>query len=443
MTFLDLLKAFNDRLWGDWLMYLLLGVGLLYTVATGAVQVRHFGRVMKECIIRPLTKSGTEADEGFITSFQALCTALASCVGSGNIVGVSTAVLTGGIGALFWMWVAAFFGMATKYGEIILGMLFRHHTPQNNVLGGPFYYIADGLHLKMLAKITAFFMVVQIVGGNFIQSNTLAGVLHHSFSLPPFLSGVILTALVMLVTLGGLKRLARIAVRLVPFMACAYLFGGFIVLIARAPALPGVFSRIFTRAFSLQAAAGGAAGSMLKLAMSKGIARGLYSNEAGEGSAAVIHSAAQVDHPARQAMTGIAEVFLDTFVICTFTGLVLGVTGFDTVPVSGSVAAAKAFASVWSPLEWLVIGCLLLFSFTTLISQWYFGFVGLNYLWGFGPADKFKYCFPFFCIIGACLKIETVWTLQDIALGLLTVPNLIALILLVPLVRQSTKEFFR
>lgn len=385
-------------------------------------------------------KSGEE-DAGSITSFQALCTAVASCVGSGNIVGVSTAIVAGGLGAIFWMWVAAFVGMATKYSEIVLGLLYRERDEQGRWVGGPMYYIKKGLHAPWLAVLCALFIVVQIIGGNFIQSNTISGVMSQSFGVAPLITGIVLVVLIFVVTLGGLHRLAHVAQKLVPTMALLYVVGGIVIILFNVTKVPGVFQQIFEEAFGLRAMAGGAMGSMI-ITMQKGVARGLYSNEAGEGSAPVIHSSANVKHPVQQGLTGVTEVFLDTFVICSITGLVLGVTGVVGSPVPDNVLAVNAFATVWEPLRYLVSFCLLLFSTTTLMSQWYFGFVGLNYVFGSKVADKFKYVFPLFCIVGALLKVEMVWTIQDIALALLTIPNLIAMIWLFPKVRKATREFF-
>ena len=224
-------------------------------------------------------------------------------------------------------------------------------------------------------------------------------------------------------------------------MATLYIASGLLIILINIKQLPGVFADIFAGAFGLRAVSGGVLGSMI-IAMQKGIARGLYSNEAGEGSAPVLHSAADVEHPAEQGIAGVTEVFLDTFVICTITGLVLGVTGVIAPGISGNVLPLYAFESVWPPMRYVLTASLLLFSTTSLMSQWYFGFVGLNYMFGRTVAEKFKYIFPCFCIFGATLKSDMVWTIQDIALGLLTIPNLIAMIFLWPKVRKATKEFF-
>lgn len=439
---LHVLTIIDNWLWGNWLLFVLIGVGILYTIITSFVQVRHFPYIIRKSLIEPLmARQGDSQESGSISSFQALCTAIASCVGSGNIVGVSTAVLSGGLGAIFWMWVAAFVGMATKYGEIILGLMYREKDEDGAYVGGPMYYIKKGLHAPWLAVLCAVFMITQIIGGNFIQSNTISGVMKDSFGVPYLATGIILVILIFTISLGGLKRLAHVTQNLVPIMATIYVVGGLLIILANITEVPGVLASIVKGAFGLDAMAGGAAGSMI-IAMQKGVARGLYSNEAGEGSAPVIHSAASVSHPAEQGMTGVIEVFLDTFVICTITGLVLGVTGVLDSGAPANVIATYAFASVWPPLQYLVAISLLLFSSTTLMSQWYFGFVGLNYLFGRKVAEKFKYVFPLFCVVGAVAALDLVWTIQDIALGLLTIPNLIAIVILCPKVRKASKEFW-
>lgn len=438
----DILKVFDDWLWGNWLLFVLLGVGILYTAVSGCVQIRHFGYILKKTLWEPIRCSKKNPEDGDkVSSFQALCMAVASCVGSGNIVGVSTAVLVGGLGAIFWMWVAAFLGMATKYGEIILGMLYREKDENGNYTGGPMYYVRKGLKAPWLAALCAWFMILQIIGGNFIQSNTVSGVLKENFGMPQTVSGILLVIIIFIVALGGLKRLAHVTQKLVPIMACIYVVGGIFIILANITAVPGVLREIFLGAFGLPAVSGGITGSMIA-AMQNGVARGLYSNEAGEGSAPVIHSTANVNHPVEQGIVGVTEVFLDTFIICTITGLVLGVTGVLDSGAPGNVLVIYAFANVWEPLRYIVAVSLLLFCISTLMSQWYFGFVGLNYLFRKSAAEKFKYIFPCFCMIGALTEIEFVWTLQDIALGLLTIPNLVAMIVLFPKVRKASKDFF-
>lgn len=440
----QLLDRINSIIWGNWLLIVLLGIGLLYTVLSRFVQIRRFPYIMRKTLLEPWkqkTAAAENGDDRSISSFQALCTAVASCVGSGNIVGVSTAVLAGGLGAIFWMWVAAFVGMATKYGEIILGLLYRVKDEDGNYTGGPMYYIRDGLHAPILASLCAVFMVIQIIGGNFIQSNTIGSVMQNHFHVPELVTGLVLVVLIFTVSAGGLRRLTHITQNLVPAMALLYVLSGLLIILFNITRLPAVLSEIVTSAFGWRPVLGGATGSMI-IAMQKGIARGLYSNEAGEGSAPVIHSAANVQHPVEQGITGVTEVFLDTFVICTISGLVLGVTDVLDSGLPGSILMIHAFSTVWGPLKYLVIVSLLLFCTTTLMSQWYFGFVGLNYLFGSTIAQKFKYVFPLFCLIGAVTAIDIVWTIQDIALGLLTIPNLIALIALSPQVKKCSDEYW-
>lgn len=441
----QLLDRINSIIWGNWLLIVLLGIGLLYTVLSRFVQIRRFPYIMRKTLLEPWKQKKAAAENGddsSISSFQALCTAVASCVGSGNIVGVSTAVLAGGLGAIFWMWVAAFVGMATKYGEIILGLLYRVKDEDGNYTGGPMYYIRDGLHAPILASLCAVFMVIQIIGGNFIQSNTIGSVMQNHFHVPELVTGLVLVVLIFTVSAGGLRRLTHITQNLVPAMALLYVVSGLLIILFNITRLPAVLSEIVTSAFGWRPMLGGATGRMI-IAMQKGIARGLYSNEAGEGSAPVIHSAANVQHPVEQGITGVTEVFLDTFVICTISGLVLGVTDVLDSGLPGSILMIHAFSTVWGPLKYLVIVSLLLFCTTTLMSQWYFGFVGLNYLFGSRIAQKFKYVFPLFCLIGAVTAIDIVWTIQDIALGLLTIPNLIALIALSPQVKKCSDEYWQ
>ena len=439
---LDILTIFDNWLWGNWLLFVLLAVGILYTVISGGVQIRYFGYIIKKTLLHPIRYGDQDtSSEGSVSSFQALNMAIASCVGSGNIVGVATAVLAGGMGAIFWMWVAAFVGMATKYGEIILGMLYREKDDRGAWMGGPMYYMKNGLHAPWLALLCSIFMVVQIIGGNFIQSNTIGGVMEDTFHVSPIVTGLILTVLIFAISVGGLKRLAHVARKVVPFMAALYIISGLVIILVNIRQLPGVFAEIFTGAFGLRAVGGGMLGSMI-VTMQKGIARGLYSNEAGEGSAPVLHSTADVEHPVEQGLTGVTEVFLDTFVICTITGLVLGVTGVVDSGMPGNILPLYAFASVWQPLRYVLTVSLLLFSTTSLMSQWYFGFVGLNYIFGRRVAEKFKFIFPCFCVLGATLASEMVWTIQDIALGLLTIPNLVAMLFLWPKVRAATKDYF-
>ncbi|MEW9077484.1 alanine/glycine:cation symporter family protein [Terrisporobacter glycolicus] len=442
----NFMRELASILWGDWLLYTLLSVGVLYSFATGFIQFRKFPYIMKETLLKPIkekSKNKETNSNSTISPFQAMCAALASCVGSGNIIGVSTALVSGGIGAIFWMWVAAFLGMATKYGEIILGILYREKNHRGEYVGGPMYYISKGLKLPVLGCITAILMTIQIIGGNFIQSNAISGVMKNTFNVAPLVTAVILFATIFIIVSGGFKRLASVTQKIVPFMAIFYILFGAVLILININQVPGVFADIFKSAFTVEAGIGGIAGHTIKEAMRFGVARGLYSNEAGEGSAPVIHSTANVSHPVEQAIFGVTEVFIDTIIICTITGLVIGCTGVLDSGAHPSVLVINAFGTIHPILSYIVSISLISFSFTSLISQWYFGYVGLNYVFGEKIALNFKYVFPMFTIIGSLVSIDMVWTIQDCALGLLILPNLLALIILLPKVRKLTKEYFQ
>lgn len=308
-------KAAADFLWKDWMLVMLLGLGIYYTFMTGFVQIRFFPYVFKNFIKGLKNSKDTKTESGKYSSNQALFTAIASCVGSGNIVGVSTAILSGGPGALFWMWFAALLGMATKFAEITLGVRYHGHTENGEITGGPMYYIAHGFKVQWIGALVAVLLFVQNAGATLIQSNTISSVVQEAFSLPPLATGIILALLMTCVISGGFKRLVHTAEKIVPVMAVLYIFGGLVVILMNITALPGVVMSIFKGAFTFKAGAGAAAGLTIKQAMRYGVARGLYSNEAGEGSAAVLHASAQVDHPVRQGMYGIVEVFIDTILL--------------------------------------------------------------------------------------------------------------------------------
>lgn len=429
-----------DTLWGDWMLFVLLGIGIIYTIMTGFVQIRCFPMVWKG-FLNGIKGRGNTKEEGKCSSYQALCTAIASCVGSGNIVGVSTAILAGGPGALFWMWVAAFFGMATKFGEIILGLRYHGKDENGNVVGGPMYYIAHGLKLKWVGALVAILLFIQNAGATLIQSNTISQVVKEGFKVPNAVTGLILAVLMSLVISGGFKRLVHVAERIVPVMAGLYIIGGLIVLLTNITQLPGVFGSIIEGAFSLKAGIGAAAGITMKEAMRFGVARGLYSNEAGEGSAAVIHSSAEVDHPVRQGLFGVMEVFIDTILICSTTGFTVLITGANQYHTNASTLAAAAFGSVFSGFQNIIYLSLVLFAGTSIMSQWYFGHVSLTYLKKPKWAVIYRVLFPFIIILGSLSTIDLVWSIQDCALGLLIIPNILALLVLSPEVRKLTKEF--
>ncbi|MDO5715689.1 MAG: amino acid carrier protein [Tissierellia bacterium] len=437
------LTKFNSILWGNWLVYVLLGLGILYTFSNGFIQVRYFGYIMKQTLIKSFHERHEEREDGSLSTFKAMMVTLAGNIGGGNVVGVATAIVSGGFGAIFWMWLAAFFGMALKYGEIVLSQLYRGKDSEGKILSGPMYYIRDGLKLPWLGVVIAVLMSIKMMGANLVQSNTIAGILKNNFNVDTKITGIILIVLLLAITLGGLKRLANVATSLVPIMSIIYMVLCIIVIIVNIKAVPGVFAKIFTEAFSFQAVAGGTGGYMIARSMQYGIARGMYSNEAGEGTAPFAHGSAIVDHPVEEGITGVTEVFLDTIIICTMTALTVGVSG---IAIDGSVEASNmaitAIGEAWSPLSYLAIFALLIFCFTTLMGQWFNAAKSFTYAYGPTVTEKIKYVYPFLCMIGCLGKINIVWTVQDIAMGLVVIPNLIALALLFPIVKAQTKDYF-
>lgn len=376
------LKSLAEAMWGDWMLCLMLGVGIFYTVITGGIQIRSLPYIVKHVVVGKKNQKNKKSEEcsHALSSVQALYTAIASCVGSGNIVGVATALIAGGPGALFWMWAAAFLGMATKYGEIVLGMKYRQRDDNHMYMGGPMYYIAAGLHAPWLGAAAAVFLFIQNAGATLIQSNTISSVAKDVFGITPVFMGILLAVFILLVIRGGLKNLAAAAQNIVPVMAGIYVFGGFVVLVCNLDKMIPMLESIIQGAFSLKAGTGAAAGVTIKEAMRFGIARGLYSNEAGEGTAAVIHSTAEAEHPSLQGFYGIIEVFVDTMVICSTTGLAILASGVELEGTSAATLSAMAFGTVSHSFKYIVSLSLILFAATSIMSQWYFGHVSLAYI---------------------------------------------------------------
>lgn len=433
-----------DFLWGNWMLYLLLGLGVFYTLVTGCIQIRSIPWIIKEFtkMGKRKTENGRGETEGTLSSVQALCTAIASCVGSGNIVGVATALIAGGPGALFWMWLAAFFGMATKYGEIVLGLRYRIQTDEGMYQGGPMYYIASGLHAPWLGVAAAILLFIQNAGATLIQSNTISTVMQDVAHIPKLMTGAVLACIMSFIIRGGLKRLAHVAERIVPVMAGIYILGGAAVVLVNWNSFVPMLSGIVKGAFSLEAGLGAAAGVTMKEAMRFGVARGLYSNEAGEGSAAVIHSSANVDHPARQGFYGVVEVFVDTMIICSTTGFAILSSGVSLEGASAASLAATAFGTVFLAFGGIVSISLILFAATSIMGQWYFGHVSLGYIKSKRGDVIYRFLFPVLILCGSLSTVSMVWAIQDCMLGLLIIPNVIALFVMSPEVFRATKEFF-
>ncbi len=437
-----LVKLINSYLWGKWLVYVLLGLGVLYTISNGFIQIRHFGFIIRRTLIDSFKTRHEDKGSGSISTFKAMMVTLAGNVGGGNVVGVATAIVSGGMGAVFWMWVAAFFGMALKYGEIVLSQMYRGRDKEGNLLSGPMYYIRDGLKCPWLGIVIAVLMCIKMMGANLVQSNTISGILNANYGVPTYMTGIILIILLMCITLGGLKRLANLAMNLVPSMSIFYIVIGILVILLNIQAVPHIIAEIFTQAWSFDSVAGGTGGYVIAQAMQYGIARGMYSNEAGEGTAPFAHGCSIVPHPVDEGITGVTEVFVDTIVICTITALVVGVTGIYQTNHSATVMALESFGTVWTPLKHAGTFALLIFCFTTLMGQWWNASKSFTYAFGEKVTNVIKYIFPLLCILGSLGKINLVWGIQDMAMGLVVIPNMIALLILFPKVRAKTKEYF-
>jgi alanine or glycine:cation symporter, AGCS family len=434
--------AVNGVVWGPPMLVLLIGTGVLLTILTGAVQFRHLGTALRE-VLGKLTRRGT--GPGSVTPFQAVATALASTVGVGNIAGVATAIYLGGPGALFWLWVSGVFGMATKFAEIVIALHYREPDATGVMRGGAMYTLKKGLGLPWLGTVFALFTALAAFGiGNMVQANSVAESLRASFGVTPAVVGIVLVIVTAAVILGGIKRIAEVTQYMVPFMALFYLAGGLLIVLLRIGELPRVLGLVFEGAFTGTAATGGFAGSTIMLAMRYGIARGLFSNEAGLGSAPMVHAAAQTDHPVRQGMYGIFEVFVDTILICSITGLVILATGVWDSGATGAALSARAFETglpgAWGDI--VVTTGLVLFAYSTIIGWSYYGETGIVYLLGAKSAVPYRLAWLVFIYLGATGSLHVVWDIADTLNGLMAIPNLVSVLASIPLLLRLQREFF-
>ena len=445
----------NDFVWGPIMLALLVGTGVFLTFRTGWVQVRWFGYIMKNTVGSLFRKRNTQNHGSNLSPFQAVTTALAGTVGTGNIAGVTGAIFIGGPGAVFWMWVSAFFGMCTKYAEIALAMKFRDTGTDGIHKGGPMYYIENGLgkNWKWLAVVFALLGGLASFGiGNIAQSSEIAGAVSGLFGLDPMVTGVALTVLVGVVVLGGVKRIGQVTSLLVPFMSVFYVAAGIVVILMRLPDIPGVFAAIFTSAFSFEAVGGGVFGYAIMTAMRQGFARGVFSNEAGLGSAPIAHAASSTEEPAEQAIWGVFEVFIDTIVICTITSLAILLSGMElgeealSAYASNGAAAVYAFNSILpGTLGGTIIQIsLLFFALSTILSWSYYGEQCWGYLTGGNRAVSlgYKLLFILVCVAGATGSGRLMWDISDTLNGMMAIPNLAALLLLSGVVVKLTQDYF-
>ena len=446
MDFLEhALRTMAAIVWGPQTVILLLGVGFFLTIRLRFVQLRRLRLSFRFGLGKKDFGETAKERKGDITPFQALTTSLACTVGNGNIAGVCTAIAMGGPGAVFWMWLLAFVGMATKLVEAVLGQKFKRITPDGSVAGGPMYYIRDGLKLPWLAGIYAFFMGCKpLFATTSIQSNSIALALKTQLGLEPWISGLGLAVLTWLVIVGGIKSIAKVTTFLSPFMVFLYIFGALFTLIAFASHLPHAFYLIFVGAFNPSAITGGVAGMTVARAIRYGLARGAYSNEAGTGTAAVFHATAQTSEPVRQGLIASLDVFIDTIVICSLTALAVLVTGVWNTGITSTAMTAAAFNAALPKYGGLIVAASsFLFGYSSLITVPYYGEISFKYLLGTWIKKPFRWIFCLVIFSGAVMKVEEAWSIGDIFNGMMAFTNLIGLVGLSGLALMLVKSYLK
>ncbi|ATD54729.1 alanine/glycine:cation symporter family protein [Clostridium chauvoei] len=440
------LQSIDNIVWGPPLLILLVGTGIYLTCRLKLVQILKLPLALKYVFFKDDEEYDDNA-KGDVSSFGALCTALSATIGTGNIVGVATAIKAGGPGALFWMWIAAFFGMATKYAEGVLAIKYREIDENGEMAGGPMYYIKNGLGLNWLAKVFAIFGVgVALLGiGTFGQVKSIADAAQITFKVPLVVTAVLVTILVALVTLGGIKRISKVSEKVVPIMAGLYIFSVLLVLIFNFTAIPEAISLIIRSAFNPKAALGGTIGITISIAMQRGIGRGVFSNEAGLGSAPIAAAAAKTKSPVKQGLISMTGTFIDTIIICTMTGLVIVITGAFQGPLEGAALTTSAFEiglTIAIIGKYIVNIGLIFFAFTTILGWNYYGERCIEYLIGVKAILPYKVVFIAFVAVGPFLPVELIFIIADIVNGLMALPNLIGLIGLRNVVVEETEQFF-
>ncbi|MET3634591.1 alanine/glycine:cation symporter family protein [Streptococcus porcorum] len=438
---LEFFTAIDNIVWGAPLLVLLVGTGIYLTVRLGLLQVTRLPKAFKLIFV-------DDKGEGDISSFAALATALAATVGTGNIVGVATAIKSGGPGALFWMWVAAFFGMATKYAEGLLAIKFRSKDAEGKVSGGPMHYILLGMGQKW-KPLAIFFAVagvlVAFLGiGTFSQVNSITSSLENSFGLSPQIVSIVIAIIVAIIIFGGIESISNVSTKVVPFMAILYIVATLAVIFTYSDQIIPSLELVFKSAFTKSAAIGGFAGATVKEAIQRGIARGVFSNESGLGSAPIAAAAAKTNEPVEQGLISMTGTFIDTIIICTLTGLSILVTGKWTVEgLEGAPLTQAAFGSIFgTPGELALTICLVLFAFTTILGWSYYGERCFEFLFGVKHLKIYRIILITMVALGGFLKLELIWVIADIVNGLMALPNLIALLVLSPVIIKETKKYF-
>ncbi|MFS0635947.1 sodium:alanine symporter family protein [Mesobacillus foraminis] len=431
----DFLNWLSGVVWGPPTLLLIVGTGLLLTIRLGFYQFSSLPYALKLAF----SKNQDKNSEGDISHFQSLMTALAATIGTGNIAGVATAVVLGGPGAIFWMWVTALVGMATKYAEAILAVKYRTVGGNGQMAGGPMYYIEKGLGWKWLAVLFALFGSIAAFGiGSSVQSNSVAAAVENSFGINPWITGMILTIFTALVILGGIKSIGKVTSLFVPVMAIFYVVGGLAIILMNLDLLPAALGKIFSDAFTGQAVAGGAIGAVIRY----GVARGVFSNEAGMGSAPIAAAAAKTDHPGRQALISMTGTFLDTIIVCSITGitLVMGGMYLDT-DLTGAALTTETFDSLLPGGGWIVTIGIILFAYSTVLGWAYYGEKCFEYLFGNKSIMIYRFVYVATVLVGAGMNLGLVWTIADIFNALMAIPNLVGLLFLSGVVVAETRSF--
>lgn len=434
----NLIGQINGIVWDYPMLILIVGVGLYLSVGLGFMPWLKLGYGFKML----LSKKEVKGAEGEISPFSALMTALSATIGTGNIAGVATAVAVGGPGALFWMWVTALVGMATKYGEAVCAVKYREVDENGDHVGGPMYYIKNGMGKSWiwLGFLFAIFGAIAAFGiGNTVQTNSIASVLETTYNIPDYVSGIVIAVLVAAVILGGIKRIADVASKLVPLMAVIYIVAALIIIALNIDGVPGAFGEIFGEAFTGKAAAGGFIGMVIK-----GVARGVFSNEAGLGSAAIAHAAARTDDPVRQGTIGMLGTFIDTIIVCTMTGLIIVMSGlWSGGELNGAPLTSGAFDSfITGAGNHVVTICLAIFAFTTVLGWSFYGEKCVEFLLGVKVILAYRILWIAAAFAGAILSLDFVWLLADTLNAMMAIPNLIALLVLSPIIFSLSKDYF-
>lgn len=446
MSINDLVLKVNDVLTGSVLIIALVGIGLLFTFKLGFIQIRGFKDGWNRTFGGLFSKKGDAGKDG-MSSFQALATAIAAQVGTGNIAGAATAIAVGGPGAIFWMWISAFLGMSTIFAEAVMAQKFKQVSDDGTVTGGPVYYIRGafkGTFGKVLAAIFAVLIIFALgFMGNAVQSNSIAASWNTAFGIPKIAMGIFVAVVSLFVFTGGMKRIAKVTELIVPIMAAFYIVGSLIVIFANVTAIPAAFHDIIVGAFKPAAVAGGAMGATLKLAVQKGVARGLFSNEAGMGSTPHAHAVAKVKHPVEQGFVAMIGVFIDTFVILNLTALVIITTGSRTTGLTGAQLSQYAFSTLYGKFGEIFIAiCMFFFAFSTIIGWYFFGEANIRYLFGAKAVKIYSIIVCICVVLGSLQEVELVWNMADCFNSMMVIPNAIALVALSGLVKKTHDDYY-